>query len=328
MIQENNLAQPLVTIISISYDHPEVTCQMLASLREISYKNIEIIVVDNCSPNQSPDIIAQLYPEVQLVKLAKNTGFAGANNIGIKMAKGEYVLLLNNDTEVTPGFLEPIIAKFKSNPDIGIISPKIKFFYNPDTLQFTIISPLNEITARTVAYGYGIKDIGQFESDSPTAYAHGAAMMAPLAAIRKVGLMPEIYFLYYEELDWCERFKEKGYSIYYVHNSLVYHKESISTGKKSPLKTYYMNRARILFTRRNVKAPKLYFSMLYQLLIAIPKNAIVYLFKADFKLFTAYAKAVNWNILNFFDPAMKQTPPYGHLSDHDKAIIISTSKPL
>lgn len=322
MADGQNIDSPLVSIISISFDHPDVTCQMLESLRHITYKNIEVIIVDNCSPNDEPDIIKEKYPEVKLVKLSKNIGFAGANNIGIKMATGKYILLLNNDTEVTPGFLEPLVTKFEQNPDIGIASPKIRFYYQPDTLQFSIISPVNIYTARTRAFGYGVKDTGQFENDSLTAFAHGAAMMAPLNLVREIGLMPDMYFLYYEELDWCERFKERGYKIYYIHNSLVYHKESISTGKKSPLKTYYMNRARILFTRRNVRPPKLYLSLLYQLLVAIPKNALMYLLKAEWGLFMAYVKAVNWNIMTFGNKKMKETPRYGNLTDEEKSFII------
>lgn len=314
---------PLVSIISVSYDHPEVTCQMLESLRHISYPSIEVIVVDNCSPNDSPDIIKEKYPEVKLVKLSVNLGFAGANNIGMKMAGGEYVMLLNNDTEVTEGFLEPLVQKLMDNPEIGAVSPKIRLFYQPDTLQFTTISVMNPYTARTTAYGYGVKDEGQFEADSPTAFGHGAAFMVPMSLIREVGLMPDIYFLYYEELDWCERFKEKGKQIWYVHNSMIYHKESISTGKFSPVKTYYLNRARILFTRRNVKSPTLYFSLLYQFVIALPKNAIVFVLKGDFKLFRAYLRAVIWNVSTFFNPRIHATPAYSSIDEHEKRVIIT-----
>ncbi len=307
----NNLTKfPLVSIISINYNHPEVTCQMLDSLRKISYPNIEVIVIDNASPEDDPSIIPQNYPEVVFIPLEKNLGFAGGNNIGINRANGKYILLLNNDTEVTPGFLEPLVAKLEANPSIGVVSPKIRFHHSPQILQFTVITPINKLTGRSKGLGFGIKDDGQWEFDAETAYAHGAAMMVPLEVIKKVGLMADIFFLYYEELDWCYRIRKAGYRIYYVHNSLIYHKESISTGKASPTKVYYMNRARLLFMRRNVKGLILLIAIAYQLAIAIPKNALTFLFKGKKDLFMAYHKAVMWNFSNLFGKEIHESPKY------------------
>lgn len=308
MFMDSQSSQPLVSIISINYDHPEVTCQMLDSLRKITYPNIEVIVVDNASPNDDPSIIPARYPEVKFIQLEKNLGFAGGNNVGIRQARGKYILLLNNDTEVTPDFLEPLVAKFENNPDIGVVSPKIKFHHTPDTLQFTVITPINKFTGRSKGLGFGVKDVGQWEFDAETAYAHGAAMMVPRHVIEKVGLMAEIYFLYYEELDWCYRIRQAGYKIYYVHNSLVYHKESISTGKMSPTKIYWMNRARLLYIRRNVRQPILTLALMYQFLVAIPKNALMYLLKGRTDLFKAYHQAVMWHLKNWNNPQIFENP--------------------
>jgi hypothetical protein len=299
---------PLVSIIAINYDHPEVTCQMLDSLRKISYPNIEIIVVDNASPNDDPSVITANYPEVRFIGLEKNLGFAGGNNLAIRQSKGKYILLLNNDTEVTPGFLEPLVDKFEANPGIGVISPKIRFHHSPEILQFTGITPINRFTGRSKGLGFGAKDEGQFEQDAESAYGHGAAMMVPRTIIEKVGLMADIYFLYYEELDWCHRIRQAGFKVYYVHNSLVYHKESISTGKMSPTKIYYMNRARLLYIRRNVRQPVLFLAILYQLLIAIPKNAFMYLVKGRPDLFKAYHQAVMWHLRNIRQPDIIKNP--------------------
>lgn len=299
---------PLVSVIAINYDHPEVTCQMLDSLRKITYPNIEIIVVDNASPNDDPSVIPAQYPEVRFIGLEKNLGFAGGNNVAIRHSKGKYILLLNNDTEVTPGFLEPLVEKFEANPEIGVISPKIRFHHSPEILQFTGITPINRFTGRSKGLGFGVKDEGQFEQDAESAYGHGAAMMVPRAVIGKVGLMADIFFLYYEELDWCQRIRQAGLKVYYVHNSLVYHKESISTGKMSPTKIYYMNRARLLYMRRNVRQPVLFLAILYQLLIAIPKNALMYLLKGRPDLFKAYHQAVMWHFLNLRQPEIKKNP--------------------
>ena len=299
---------PLVSIVTLNYDHPEVTCQMLDSLRKITYPSIEILVVDNASPNDDPAIIYKNYPEVKFIQASENLGFAGGNNLAINQTSGKYVLLLNNDTEVTPGFLEPLVAKLEADPTIGVVSPKIRFHHTPDLLQFTVITPINRITGRSKGLGFGVKATGQWEFDSETAYAHGAAMMLPMKVIKEVGLLADIYFLYYEELDWCLRINKAGYKIFYVHNSLVYHKESISTGKASPTKTYYMNRSRLIFMRRNVKGLILLIAIAYQLIIAIPKYAVSFLLMGRKDLFIAYHTAVMWHFNNLFKPEIHESP--------------------
>jgi len=306
---------PLVSIISINYDHPEVTCKMLDTLKQISYPSIEVFVIDNNSPKDDPSIITEKHPWVKFISLKENLGFAGANNIGIRMAKGKYVLLLNNDTEVPAGFLEPLVDKLEVNNKIAVASPKIKFFYTPDMLQYTGVPKFNKISARTIGHGFYKPDNGQFENDSETHFAHGAAMLISMEAIRKVGMMADIFFLYYEEMDWCERFRKSGYKIYYVHNSLVYHKESVSTGKMSPLKAYYMNRARLLFLRRHVDRPLVFLSIAYLLLISFPKNTFLPLIKGRPDLFKAYHKAVMWHLHHFDHNAVRYSPDYSPMDD-------------
>lgn len=289
--------QPLVSIVSVQYGHPDVTLEMLKSLKQISYPNIEIILVDNASPDCNPDIVKEEYPDIIYIKSKENLGFAGGNNMGINIAKGKYILMLNNDTEVDSGFLEPLVEKMENNPQIGIVSPKIKFFYTPDTLQYVGYAPINPITQRGGAKGFGQKDLGQYQEDAEAAYGHGAAMMISMNVIKEVGLMADIFFLYYEELDWAHRIRNAGYKIYYVHNSLVYHKESISTGGRiSSLRAYYMTRNRILYLRRNFSGLTYFFALLYQFFIAIPKNAVISALNGGAKFIKAYNKAIFWHI--------------------------------
>jgi GT2 family glycosyltransferase len=287
---------PLVSVVTIHYNHSDVTLQMLASLREVTYPNVEIIVVDNKSTDEDPGILSDSFPEITLIRSSENLGFAGGNNLGIRKAKGRYILLLNNDTEVDPGFLEPLVEKLESDPGIGAVSPKIHFYHTPGTIQYAGFSPLNPYTVRSHGLGYGMRDTGQFDKDAPTAYLHGAAMMVRMDVVRRVGLLAECYFLYYEELDWSQRIRNAGYRLFYVHNSLVLHKESISTGKMSPLKTYYINRARLLYLRRNVTGLRFPVAVLYQLFIAIPKNALKFLLERRPGHFAAYREAVLWHV--------------------------------
>jgi hypothetical protein len=304
--------QPLISIVSVQYGHPEVTLEMIKSLKNISYPNIEIIVVDNASPNCNPDIVKETNPDIIYIKSEINLGFAGGNNLGFKVAKGKYILLLNNDTEVDKGFLEPMVKKMENNPEIGIVSPKIRFFHSPDILQYTGYEHINPITQRGGARGFAEKDMGQYEEDHEAAYGHGAAMMVSMKAIKEVGLMADVFFLYYEELDWGHRIRNAGYKIFYVHNSLVYHKESISTGGRvSALRAYYMTRNRILYLRRNFSGLNFLLAVVYQMFIAIPKNATINAIKGGPKFIRAYTLGVLWHIYNIrakkvhFSPTLK-----------------------
>lgn len=301
---------PLVSIITVNYDHPEITCLLLASLRKITYPNVEILVVDNASPKDDPAIIKAQYPEIIFIQSRENLGFAGGNNLAVRQASGKYLLFINNDTEVDPGFLEPLVAKLESDPGIGAVSPKIKFFDEPDMLQFTGQGPINPYTIRSFGYGFGQKDEGQFDQDTPTFFVHGAAMMMPMEVIRKAGMMGEVYFLYYEELDWGARIRRNGYTLWYVHNSVIWHKESVSTGRLSPFKTYYMNRARILYLRRNVQGFAYLVAVLFQLFVAIPKNSLMFLLKGQFAHFNAYWSALFWNLKHVADKGIHANPGF------------------
>ena len=119
--------KPLVTIITINYNESKVTLDMLASLEQLTYPNYEVIVVDNASPNESPEIIKEKYPHIHLIKSEKNLGFAGGNNLGVRAAKGEYLLFINNDTEVPARFIEPLVDTLENDVMIGMVSPKIKY---------------------------------------------------------------------------------------------------------------------------------------------------------------------------------------------------------
>jgi GT2 family glycosyltransferase len=299
---------PLVSIITVNFNDSEDTLELIESLTRISYPNIEIIVIDNHSEQDNPRIIKERFPSVVLYESNINMGFAGGNNLGIMRARGEYILLLNNDTIVETGFLEPLVKKMESDPRIGAVSSKLRFYYDRSVIQFAGYTPINHKTMRNFAVGYREKDKGQYDLDKETAYAHGAAMMVSMKVIKEIGIMSYIFFLYYEEADWSYRIRNAGYSIWYVHNSLVYHKESISIGKLSESRIYYRNRNRIVFMRRNVEGKDFYFGIVYQLLVAIPRNAFRYLFNGRISCFYAYLRAIGWHLKNIVNPHIHDNP--------------------
>lgn len=287
---------PLVSIISINYNQAQVTCAMVASLLRMTYPRIEIIVVDNASPAGDADLITQQFPQVQLIKSAENLGFAGGNNLGIAAAKGEYLLFLNNDTEVDPDFIEPLIQTFQQNSTAGIASPKILYYDSDSVIQYAGSLGINPWTGRSITVGQGEADLGQHNRSHPTELADGAAMMVPRRVIDKVGPMPEVYFLYYEELDWCETIKRAGYTCQYVADSTVYHKESLSVGKFSVLKTYYMNRNRLLFIRRNCRGWARWTSAFVFLAAALPKKAVQHSLHREWPHLRALGRGLNWHL--------------------------------
>ncbi len=288
--------KPLVSIISINYKQASVTCEMLASLQRITYPNIEVIVVDNASPEKEVQPIAYQFPQITLIRSAENLGFAGGNNLGIAVAKGKYLLFLNNDTEVTPGFLEPLVEVFETTPSAGVASPKLIFYGTDDLIQYAGCSEINPWTGRSVTVGLLEKDQGQHNTSSKTALAHGAAMMVPMKLIQKVGLMPALYFLYYEELDWCEMIKRAGYQCHYVANSTIYHKESASVGQGSVLRTYYMYRNRLLFMRRNATGVRFWSGVLFFLFVAVPKQGLLFSLRWQGEYLWALYRGLKWHL--------------------------------
>lgn len=255
-----------LSVITINYNGLKDTCALIESIPHDA--ETEIIVVDNASRTDEATAIAERYPHVRVIRSSENLGFAGGNNLGIKAARGKYLFFVNNDTEILDNWHpERLIARLESSPKIGMVCPKIRFFWDEHPIQFAGYTPLSSITMRNRSIGFGEADHGQYDRPHPTPYAHGAAMMARRDAIEKAGLMPECYFLYYEELDWSMMFRRAGFEIWYDPACTIYHKESQATGQQSPLKTFYITRNRLLFAKRN--ASKLTKPLTYAYLIGI-----------------------------------------------------------
>jgi GT2 family glycosyltransferase len=285
-----------VSIISINYNQTRVTCELLQSLRKLTYKDVEVIVVDNYSPDDPSQTITTSFPEVKYIRSEINLGFAGGNNLGIKHSTGDYIMFLNNDTEVDPSFLEPLVELFETNPDAGLASSKILYFNSGGVIQYAGSTCINPFTGRNKRIGFMEKDHGQYNSIRETDLGHGAAMMVPRKVIDKIGVMPEFFFLYYEEVDWCESIKRAGYKIYFVPQSQVYHKESMSVGKNSTLRTYYLTRNRLLFMRRNTTGYVKLFWIIFFVMVSLPKNTLQFIVKREINHGKAFWKALFWNV--------------------------------
>ena len=279
-----------LSIITVNYNGLKDTCALIDSIT--FNDNMEVIVIDNGSKVDEASIITQRYPQIKTIRSEINLGFAGGNNLGIKAAKGKYLFLINNDTIFKHYKIQPLIDRLESSPTIGMVCPKICFAWGNNPIQYAGNTPLSKVTIRNKAIGYGEEDMGQYDTPHPTPYAHGAAMLIKREAINKVGLMPECYFLYYEELDWSMMFTRSGYEIWYEPGCTIYHKESQSTGQNSPLRTYYITRNRLLIVKRNWHGLNKYLSYIYIIGIVFTRDILKNIIKGNKKHIIANFQAL------------------------------------
>ena len=283
----------LLSIITINYNGLNDTCELIDTL-PLKDKSIEVIVVDNASTLDEATVIEDRYPQVKVIRSKDNLGFAGGNNLGFKVAQGKYLFFLNNDTLLKPQIsdLRPLISRLESSNKIGMVCPKIRFTWGNQLIQFAGYTPLSPITMRNKAIGCGEDDHGQYDTPHPTPYAHGAAMMIKREVIEKAGLMPECYFLYYEELDWSMMIRRAGYDIWYEPACTIFHKESQTTGQNSPLRTYYITRNRLLFALRNQLGRAKYITYLYLIGLVAIRDMLKYAFQWRWDIVRATTRGV------------------------------------
>ena len=259
-------ARPTVAIVSVNFNQTALTLEMLASVERAGLPAwCEVWVVDNASEVDGSPVLAEAYPWVRTLRSEENLGFAGGNNLAIRRTRAEFVFLLNNDALIDAGVLEGLVDRFRANAHavarggqpLGAVSPVIYDYpqrAGAPTIQYAGATAVSHLTGRNATLLRGEPAGRQGSGLQPVAYAHGAAMLVPRAVVEAVGSIDEDFFLYYEELDWCERIRAAGYAIALDADRAVWHRESVSTGGDSAFKTYWINRSRILFMRRNKPA--------------------------------------------------------------------------
>ncbi|MBN2664751.1 MAG: glycosyltransferase family 2 protein, partial [Bacteroidales bacterium] len=231
-----------VHIILLNYANPSDTIECLESLKGIDYSNIEIIIVEICNLNNSLNelnkFLSSYSLSTTLLELNVNNGFAYANNHAIKYIltqKDKYFIwILNNDTIVKKESLQ-YLKKFYNNnintKKIGFLGSKILEYSNPNIIQ-TVGGTFNPKTGFSKLIGKGEIDNRQYNEPFITDYVIGASMFFHVDLISQIGLMPEDYFLYYEDIDWCMTAKKQDFLNFTVPQSVVIHKQGASTGNK------------------------------------------------------------------------------------------------
>jgi GT2 family glycosyltransferase len=251
------MSLPLLSVIVLNNNHCDDVIACLSSLYQNDYQNIQVIMVDNASTDDSVAIVHEKFPQAQIISLGKNLGYAGNNNIGMQAAlaqSADWILILNDDTVLDPSCLSQLVDAGESGPGIGIVGPMVYHFDEPEVIQ----SAGGMLGKRweSIHLGKDELDQGQFSSIRPVEWISGCAIMVRRAVLESVGLLDMDYFLYWEDTEWCIRAAKAGWKIMHVPSAKLWHKGVKRDYQPKPYVTYYVTR-NYLFTLAKYRAPLL-----------------------------------------------------------------------
>lgn len=247
------ISPKMVYIIVLNWNGKTDTIECIRSLKEITYDNYKIVIIDNASVDGSVAEIKKLFPDIKIIENKENLGFAGGNNVGIDYAmdnSADYVLLLNNDTIVDKSFLSELMKVGESDPNIGLLGPKTFFHGEPKRIWFAG-GKVNWMRNSGSHIGIDEIDLGQYDKVRDADYLTGCCLLIKKAVIGKIGKLSEDYFLYYEDTDFCLRAENSGYRCVFVPESKILHKISRSTKPGSSSYIYYHTRNGLMLAKRN-----------------------------------------------------------------------------
>ncbi|GAB4524231.1 MAG: glycosyltransferase family 2 protein [Anaerolineales bacterium] len=240
----------MILILLVNWNGRENILACLRSLEAVQGPSFDIAVVDNGSRDGSAQAITRSFPDVTVIQSIVNLGFTGGNNLGLMYAQRqgyEYVLLLNNDTEVAPDFLAPLVQAMEDDPQAAAAGPLIYYHARPRVV-WSAGGVIDWQRGETRMLGLDEHDSGQFDSPPQVVdFVTGCALLVRLSVVAEVGALDERFFAYYEEVEWCVRMQRAGYRILFVPQSKVWHKISPDARQESPQVHYYMTRNRLLF---------------------------------------------------------------------------------
>jgi len=286
---------PSVAVVILNWNGKKYLEQFLPPLIEYSGKDIEIIVADNASTDDSVSFIQHQYPEIRIIKNLKNEGFARGYNLALHQVKADYYVLLNSDIEVTPNWIPPVIALMESDYHIGACQPKILSFYKRDEFEYA-----GGAGGFIDKYGYPFcrgrmfltleKDTGQYNDQVEISWASGACLFVRSDLFHKLGGFDDDFFAHMEEIDFCWRLHNYGYRVMYCPDSLVYHIGGGTLPKVSWRKTYLNFRNNFMLLYKNLPS-NLLFSVFAARLVLDGVAAFKFLVQAGFKDFWAVGHA-------------------------------------
>jgi GT2 family glycosyltransferase len=228
-----------VTVIVVNWNGKQFLSECLESLRHQSYRNFSTVVVDNGSEDDSVAFIEYHFPELRLIRLSHNTGFAYANNIAMKEADTEYIALLNNDAVADERWLESLVNALDACPEAGMAGSKMLFYDAKHIIDR--VGDAYSTAGTGLLRGRGMSSESYDKPEKIFGACAGAALYRT-DMLGDVGLFDEDFFLLYEDVDLSFRAQLKGYECLYVPDAIVYHKASATIVHDSPTSVYYSHR--------------------------------------------------------------------------------------
>lgn len=290
-------ATPLISIITLNWNQTDITCQFLESTKKLNYKNYEILVCDiGSAVDPTLQIMRGNYPNTRVLKADAYARSGNDINWAVSQAKGDFILLINNNTEVTENVLDDLLVPFLSDSFLGAASPKIRSYHRPGIIQYAGYRRTNIITGKNSIIGEKKEDRGQFDKPAYTHGAYSGAMMLKKSVIEENNdVLIQNFFIYFDDSEVSARILKKGYRILYQPKAVVYSKDAVISDKKSAIQVYYTTRNRILFMRRNAGAIQLFVFFTVFILLGIPVTSLKFLAKRQFAHLQSYFKAIYWN---------------------------------
>lgn len=249
------MGMPKVAAVTINWNQASSTIECIRALQKSEHADLDIIVIDNGSVDQSVRLIGEKCPGVPVIQNRQNLGFAGGCNRGIEEALGkacDFVFLLNNDAVAAPDTISILVRHMQEQPEVGICAPMIMWHDRPEIIQM-VGARMNRMTGIFRAAGMNEKDMGQYKLPIEFDMVSGCALMVRRDLFEKVGEFDEDFFCYLEEADFCFRARKAGYKITTVPQAKVFHKNALSSGgSSSPSRIYYSVRNHLRFLDKNV----------------------------------------------------------------------------
>lgn len=304
-------SNPLVSIIILNWNGRALMEKCLPSVLNATYPNFEVIIVDNASSDDSVSWVQKNHPDVRLLALTENGGFSIGNNAGIAIAKGEYMVLLNNDVEVDSDWLAPLVTLMEREPIVAAVQPKMLQYDKRDTFEYA-----GACGGMLDKYGYGFargrifekveEDKGQYNQSVEIFWACGAAMCLRKSAIQPFGdaVLDPQFFMHFEEIDLCWRLWRSGWQIKVEPQSKIYHIGGASLNQSNPKKTYYNFRNSLLTLYKNLSPSD--FTATFRTRKLIDRLAIIVFWM---KRQGAHASAVKKAYQDFQDMKTSYSPP-------------------
>ncbi len=231
---------PLISVIILNYNAGELLLNCVESIFKTEYDNFQVIVVDNASTDVSHKKCKEKFDKILLIENKENLGYCEGNNVGIRNAKGKFIVILNPDTVVEPNWLNELLEAYRENGD-GLYQPKILSLYKKDILQST--GNMLHLFGFGFARDKGLPDNNQRNKIEQIGYASGTCLFTSHTVLNKVGLLDPFLFLYHDDLDIGWRAAQLGIKSYFVPSAVVYHAESYLL-KWSAKKFFWLERNR------------------------------------------------------------------------------------